>query len=188
MNAQAKPLQLALAAAMVFGLGMAPAHAANPCNPCAAKTKNPCGAKAKNPCAAKNPCGAGAKIDPKAITRPAGYKSYKGDQAALLKEGKALWSDTKLSTNGLSCNTCHQGNAAFNASFAKPYPHFVQMTQDQAGLKKVHLDEMVQACLVMPMAAKPLAWGSRELAALTAYTAEMQKSFKPAKGLSLIHI
>ena len=115
MDNPLKPMQLALAAALAFGLSMAPARAANPCNPCAAKAKNPCAAKAKNPCAAKakNPCAAGAAIDPKTITRPAGYKPHKGDAAALLKEGEKLWNDPKLSTNGMSCNTCHQGHASF---------------------------------------------------------------------------
>lgn len=49
------------------------ALAANPCAP-----KNPCAAKAANPCAAKNPCAAGMQVDLKQVTRPAGYKPYKG--------------------------------------------------------------------------------------------------------------
>lgn len=104
-----------------------------------------------------------------------------GSRAELLKEGERLWRDTKLSTNGLSCNTCHQGHAAFMPSFAQPYPHTVAMAQDKAGVKSIHLDGMVQACMVMPMAAKPFAWDSRQLAALTAYTEEVQKSFDLGK-------
>jgi hypothetical protein len=56
----------------------------------------------------------------------------------------------------------------------------VAMPRDQAGLKQVQADEMVQFCMVVPMAARPLPWASKELAALTAYTLELQKSFKPA--------
>ena len=134
------------------------ALAANPCAP-----KNPCAAKAANPCAAKNPCAAGMKVDPKQVTRPAGYKPYKGNKAALIAEGERLSRDVKLSTNGASCSTCHEGNKAFQASFAKPYPHPVQMATD-IGMKKINLDEMVQLCMVTPMAAKPLAWDSKELA------------------------
>jgi cytochrome c len=93
--------------------------------------------------------------------------------------GKQLYGEPKMSTNGLSCNTCHSANAGFAETFAKPYPHFVQMAEEKGGLKKVALDEMVQFCMVAPMAAKPLAWNSRELAALTAYTGEVQKTFKP---------
>jgi cytochrome c len=47
------------------------------------------------------------------------------------------------------------------------------MTEQPGGLKQVSLDEMVQFCMVVPMAAKPLAWDSKELAALTAYAGEV---------------
>lgn len=110
------------------------------------------------------------------ITRPAGYKPKAGDVAL----GEKLFNDTKLSTNGMSCASCHANHGAFQASFAKPYPHTVAMARDQLGRKTVYLDEMVQGCMVMPMAAKPLPWDSKELAALTAYTASLQKTFKPS--------
>ncbi|RUP25708.1 MAG: hypothetical protein EKK45_18395 [Curvibacter sp.] len=122
--------------------------------------------------------GAMAAGDPGAsITRPVGYKPLVGD-AAL---GEKLFNDPKLSTNGMSCASCHANHGAFQASFAKPYPHTVAMAKDQLGRKTVYLDEMVQGCMVMPMAAKPLPWDSKELAALTAYTASLQKTFKPAR-------
>ena len=109
-------------------------------------------------------------------TRPAGYKPVAGDHIL----GAQLWKDTKLSTNGMSCSSCHTNHGAFQASFAQPYPHTVQMAKDQLGRKVVHLDEMIQACMVMPMEAKPLPWNSNELAALVAYVQIEQKSFKPA--------
>ncbi|WP_197970556.1 c-type cytochrome [Denitratisoma oestradiolicum] len=131
--------------------------------------------------AAGNPCGKEQLTDsPTAmITRPANYKPAVGD-AGL---GKKLWMDTKLSTNGMSCNACHANHGAFQASFAKPYPHKVQMAQDRLGLKLVHLDEMIQGCMVMPMAAKPLPWDSKELAALVAYTQTLQKTFRPGTAM-----
>lgn len=138
------------------------------------------GAQQANPCAAKNPCAAAPAVDPKLITRPAGTRPFSGKRAALVRLGAELWKDTRLSTNGLSCQTCHQGNSNFNATFAKPFPHTVAMAEAKAGLKRIHLDEMVQICLVVPMAAKPLPWGSKELAALTAYTGEVQKGFRAA--------
>lgn len=107
--------------------------------------------------------------------RPIGYKPRAGD--ALL--GEKLFNDTKLSTNGMSCASCHANHGAYSSSFAKPYPHVVAMTRDQLGRKKVYLDEMIQACMVMPMAAKPLPWDSQELAALVAYVEQQQKTFKP---------
>lgn len=111
------------------------------------------------------------------ITRPAGYKPMAGN-AAL---GEKLFNDAKLSTNGMACASCHANHGAFQASFAKPYPHTVAMAEEQLGRKAVHLDEMIQACMVMPMEAKPLPWNSKELAGLTAYLLTVQKTFKPSR-------
>jgi cytochrome c len=96
------------------------------------------------------------------------------------KLGERLFNDVKLSTNGMSCANCHANHGAFQASFAIPYPHTVAMAKEQLGRKTVYLDEMVQGCMVMPMAAKPLAWDSKELAGLVAYLQVQQQSFKPS--------
>ena len=160
MRLHQKPLQAAVAG--LFVLGMAGA----------ALAQNPCAPKAKNPCAAAS------KVDRKLVTRPKGTKLATGNRAEMLKLGKALWNDTRLSTNNMSCNSCHQGGAAFQATFAKPYPHTVAMAKEQGGFKTINLDEMNQFCLIVPMAGKTLGWESKELAALTAYTAQVQKSFK----------
>lgn len=109
--------------------------------------------------------------------RPAGYRPIAGD-AAL---GERLFNDPKLSTNGMSCASCHAKHGAYSNSFAKPYPHTVAMARDRLGRNKVYLDEMIQACMLMPMAARPLPWDSQELAALVAYVERQQKSFKPTK-------
>lgn len=93
--------------------------------------------------------------------------------------GEAVFNDTQLSTNGLSCNSCHTAGAAYKASFAQPYPHPVQMAMDHYGMTQIYLDEMVQLCMVRPMAAQPLDWKSRELADLVAYVSMVQKGYKP---------
>jgi cytochrome c len=62
------------------------------------------------------------------------------------------------------------------AAFAVP----AAMAKDQLGRKSVYLDEMIQGCMVMPMAAKPLPWDFKELAGLTAYLLSVQKTFKPS--------
>lgn len=131
------------------------------------------GTIAENPCAAKN------KTDQQQMSRPPGTKLASGKLDELRREGEQLWNSKSLSSNGLACVSCHQNHAAFNASFAKPYPHLVTMVKERTKMKKIALDEMIQFCMVNPMAAKPLAWDSRELAALTAYTREVQKRFKP---------
>ncbi|MDX8400692.1 MAG: hypothetical protein R8K20_10665 [Gallionellaceae bacterium] len=143
-------------------------------------------AAARNPCAAKNPCAANPcaakseQADISKIRRPAGMQLAKGDHAELLKEGEKLWNDPSLSSNGFTCDTCHNKHATFSAGFAVPYPHKVDMVKERLGIAgKIYLDEMVQFCLVMPLASKTLPWHSRELAALTTYAAEMQRTFKP---------
>ena len=163
----------------------------NPCavekaaNPCAPKAANPCAPKAANPCAPKaaNPCAAKAgkpEVDAKLVLRPKGTKLMPGNHAELIKEGEKLFRDTKLSTNGMACINCHENVGGFMPSFAKPYPHEVAMAKQKGGVKSVHLDEMVQICMVVPLEAKPLPWDSKQLAALTAYSAELQKSFRTA--------
>ncbi|PJC11465.1 MAG: cytochrome C peroxidase, partial [Comamonadaceae bacterium CG_4_9_14_0_8_um_filter_60_18] len=47
------------------------------------------------------------------VTRPAGTHLAKGNHAELVALGKKLFSDTKLSTNGLSCNSCHFGGNSY---------------------------------------------------------------------------
>ena len=108
------------------------------------------------------------------VVRPVDYKPKAGDLSA----GEKLFFDKKLSTNGMSCATCHANNASFLDSFAKPYPHQVAMANDALQIKTIYLDEMIQACLIMPMQAQPLPWSSDELADLTSYMTEIQKTFK----------
>ncbi len=142
--------------------------------------QNPCGAK--NACAARNPCAAAMGVDPKLVIRPAGTTPYAAPRADLVAEGERLWKSTGLSTNGMACETCHHNGGAFNASFAQPYPHTVEMPKARFGIQQVTAEEMVQFCMVTPMAAKPLPWNSRELAALTAYAGEVQGAFIKAGG------
>lgn len=113
----------------------------------------------------------------KAVRRPEGYTPYQGNVAELRAKGEKLFNDTSLSSNGLACATCHTNGMLYNPTFKKEYPHFVAMGQRDFGMDMVHLDEMVQICMVAPMAAEPLEWGSEELAALTEYTRIEQKKF-----------
>ncbi|AHI28493.1 hypothetical protein AU14_07380 [Marinobacter similis] len=144
-------------------------------NPCATKGCNPCAVKGCNPCAAAGKCA--AKPNPcaaKRVTRPVGYQPYEGNPCALVAMGKKLFNDTSLSSNGLACSTCHNNGAGYNATFADAYPHSVAMARDVFGMGTVHLDEMVQICMVRPMATEPLPWDGEQLAALTAYMAKVQ--------------
>ncbi len=167
-------------AAMLFALGMgaSPLMAA-PCAPrnaCAPRSM-PSGCKPKG-----NMAACGPMIPAAAVTRPQGVSAYAGSVEELIAFGEALFKDPRLSGNGLSCNSCHANHASYAPSFAEPYPHYVKMADDQSGIKKIDLDEVVQFCLLSPMAGKALPWDSKELAALSAYTAEQQKTFKPSHG------
>lgn len=117
------------------------------------------------------------EIKPSDLARPPESIPFRGDRAALVKLGRKLYDDTRLSTNGMACNSCHADFGAYGDTFKKPYPHFVQMVHEATGLDQVTAEQMVQFCMMRPMANKPLAWDSEELAALTAYVEEAQKEF-----------
>lgn len=180
LGAVALPAAIAASNIPVVGAACGPCRpkSSTPCRPCAAKNaKSPC-----NPCAAKNPCNpcsAGGLPVPKAsdLMRPAGIKPFRAKRSVLVKMGEKLFSDTALSTNEMSCNSCHSGFSNYNETFKKPFPHFVQMAKDVSGLDALDAEQMVQFCIIRPMMSKPLPWDSKELAALTAYVLETRKQY-----------
>ncbi|EON92174.1 hypothetical protein MARLIPOL_11146 [Marinobacter lipolyticus SM19] len=113
-----------------------------------------------------------------AVRRPEGYTPYQGDAGSLAEKGKVLFNDTSLSSNGLACATCHTNGAGYADTFSNDYPHFVAMGKSDFGMDMVHLDEMVQICMVAPMASQPLDWASDQLAALTEYMRIEQEKFR----------
>jgi cytochrome c len=142
-----------------------PCMAANPCNPCAAA--NPC-----NPCAVKS-------LGEKVTQGDRELNSGGHSSGELVAMGETLWSDKSLSSSGAtSCSTCHvNGTGMMNASFAEPYPHYVAMAHERAGMDEVTAAEMVQLCMVIPMENEPLEWNSVELAALTSYVESLQDGY-----------
>lgn len=56
----------------------------------------------------------------------------------------------------------------------------IAMVQAQIGVESlVDVEQIVQFCMMSPMQAKPLAWDSKELAALSAFVVDFQKGYKP---------
>jgi len=110
-----------------------------------------------------------------AVSRPQGYTPYQGNVASLAAQGEKLFNDTTLSSNGLSCATCHADGAGYSASFKNDYPHPVAMAQRDFDKDEVYLDEMVQICMVAPMAAEPLDWDGEQLASLTEFMRQEQE-------------
>lgn len=143
---------------------------------CAPKCRGRCSAQASK-CAPK--CGAkcGAKADPRLIQRPTGYKPNYPLTAQAIKAGEAVFQNSKLSSNGLACASCHTNGQSYQSSFSKPFPHRVAMASEAYGLKSVELDEAIQMCMVGPMAAKPFDWKSTDLANLYAFISSEQQKF-----------
>lgn len=162
----------ALAATSAWAGGCAP-KCRSKCAPTATRGAPKCIARCGARCGAK--CGAAA--DPKLIKRPAGYRPHYPSGPDAVAAGGKLFRDTSLSTNGMSCASCHEGGKSYQASFAQPFPHKMAMASQTYGVKQLHLDEAIQVCMIGPMAARPLPWKSAELANLMAFMEAEHKKF-----------
>ena len=80
-----------------------------------------------------------------------------------VETGKQLWS-TADGANGKSCHSCHGDAAKSMKGVATTYPKF----NARMG-KVIDMEQRINACRQKAMQAKPYAWESRELLALTAY-------------------
>lgn len=117
------------------------------------------------------------ELDPTLVTQPPGVDLKAGNSDELVAAGADLYNDETLGTSGLACMSCHEDFGNYNGTFNEPYPHFVQMAKGKAGLDEVNAAEMVQLCMVVPMATDPLPWDSPELAALVAYVQDERERF-----------
>lgn len=102
-----------------------------------------------------------------------------------LAQGEALFKDSKLGTNGQSCNSCHIGGGTTGGkmemmpgmemaipdlhSSAATYPKF-KVPNDAV----ITLTEMNNNCIVMFQMGKPLALGSQESRDLAAYVTSLK--------------
>jgi cytochrome c peroxidase len=118
------------------------------------------------------------EIEPSAVVRPDDAPRHEAPASELVEAGADLFADPALSANGTtSCSTCHSGFRSYKETFREPYPHEVGMATTRAGLDEITAETMVQLCMIVPMGADPLPWGSRELAALTAYVKDERERF-----------
>jgi cytochrome c len=92
--------------------------------------------------------------------------------------GHALFMDTKLGTNGKSCNSCHAEGGAVEATLGDQklrafnklntmYPRYWNNG------RVMTLDQVVNFCLTHPLAGKELAADSQKLTDLVAYCASV---------------
>lgn len=119
------------------------------------------------PVAAQSP-----RIPPSDVTRPTGTTAFVAPVDKLGAIGTARHGDTSLSPQGLSCNSCHAEADSYNATFKKPWPHFVESVKTKTGLDAITAEGMVQFCMISAMGGRPLAWDSEALAGLTAFVLE----------------
>ena len=49
------------------------------------------------------------------------------------------------------------------------------MAKSMSDLESINAEQMVQFCMIVPMKSEPLAWDSRELAALTVYIEDIEQ-------------
>jgi thiosulfate dehydrogenase len=92
----------------------------------------------------------------------------------VVKEGRALWTDSKLGKNGVVCAQCHP-NAA--NTHPETYPKF----QKQLG-KVANLWEMVNWCLRNPLEGDPLAADDPKMTAILSYIAWERRGVKLEPG------
>jgi thiosulfate dehydrogenase len=100
---------------------------------------------------------------------------WKAELTRLVDEGNQLFHNSKLGTNGISCDMCHP-----NASNTHPetYPKF------QTQLKKVALlRDMINWCIENPLEGKKLAEDDAQMKALEAYILWQRtgKALEPGK-------
>ncbi len=105
---------------------------------------------------------------------PADVKKWTAEQEAVVKKGRALWTDGKLGTNGVACAQCHP-NAA--NTHPETYPKF----QKQLG-KVAQLWEMVNWCIRNPLEGKDLAADDPKMTAMLAYVAHERRGVKLEPG------
>lgn len=92
----------------------------------------------------------------------------------VVKQGRRLWTDGKLGTNGVACAQCHP-NAA--NTHPETYPKF----QKQLG-HVANLWEMVNWCLRNPLQGEPLKADDPKMIALVSYITYERRGVKLEPG------
>jgi thiosulfate dehydrogenase len=93
---------------------------------------------------------------------------------SVVQEGRALWGDPNLGTNGVACGQCHP-NAA--NTHPETYPKF----QQQLG-RVVALRDMINWCLQNPLEGEPMALDDPRMVAMEAYAAWERRGVEMAPG------
>ena len=101
-------------------------------------------------------------------------KRWKSEYMTVVKQGRQVFTDGKLGTNGIACAQCHP-NAA--NTHPETYPKF----QKQLG-KVVPIWEMINWCIRNPLEGKDLAADDPRMVALQAYILHERRGVKLQPG------
>ncbi|ARN82775.1 cytochrome C [Methylocystis bryophila] len=99
---------------------------------------------------------------------------WQAEYQKVVAEGRTLWTDGSLGTNGVACAQCHP-NAA--NTHPETYPKF----QKQLG-KVAQLWEMVNWCLRNPLQGQPLGADDPKMTAMLSYATFERRGVKLAPG------
>jgi len=99
---------------------------------------------------------------------------WQAEFQSVVKDGRKLWTDGSVGTNGVACAQCHP-NAA--NSHPETYPKF----QKQLG-KVAQFWEMVNWCIRNPLQGAPLAADDPRMTALVSYAFQERRNVKLAPG------
>ncbi|MGD0961465.1 MAG: cytochrome C [Methylomonas sp.] len=99
---------------------------------------------------------------------------WQAEFMAVVKQGRELWTNPALGSNGVVCVQCHP-NAA--NTHPETYPKF----QKQIG-KVVPLWEMINWCLRNPLEGQPLAADDPKMIAIQAYVTYERRGVKLEPG------
>jgi hypothetical protein len=131
----------------------------NPCNPCSIKSHNPCNAKHKE------------HSKPMVEKQQKGFTSFN----TAANKGKKMWNDSHLGTTGFTCLSggCHGNFENLSLEKNKTFPHYVRMAE-----KVVTLSQIINYCLVNPMAGSALAEDSDEMTAMAAFYRKYRMQYR----------
>jgi thiosulfate dehydrogenase len=105
---------------------------------------------------------------------PEDVQRWEQEFQGVVKQGRQLWTDGKLGTNGVACAQCHP-NAA--NTHPETYPKF----QKQLG-RVASLWEMINWCLRNPLEGQPLAADDPKMVALVSYATYERRGVKLEPG------
>jgi len=101
-------------------------------------------------------------------------QNWQSEFQSVVKQGRGLFTDPQLGSNGVVCAQCHPNGAN---THPETYPKF----QKQLG-KVASLWEMVNWCIRNPLEGKELAADSAEMNALLAYMTHERRGVKLEPG------